>query len=670
MGLTVLGPPAAALPVDDAPATARLVVNGLQAVVGPSDAPVPAAEEEPRLPTAFTARVLVENLTDAPLDGLRLVMTVYDRVTSRSALRNALDSTTTTGLSDGDPVLLLPLETLPPGGIAQLQLTIDAQEAGLIDADNDVSIHPVVLSVDRGRPVLDEVRTAAIGVARPVARPLQAVAVAPLDGPAPGIAAGNDPASLLPGGRLDRLLRALEAAPPDIATVAPAAHALEDLQRLVDAAEPGATDMLARLRAVVTERAGAVVSTPYALADTPALATSTTTSDLATAAIVAGRERLLDLAGAAPGRAHLLIPRQTQTSLDLAPTDVLIAHWDASSGPDLAANPSADIPPALRQTRSRSGRSLDVLMGDPWVASHLAAATGRHGWAIDAHRVVVESAMVFAQAPGREGRAFAVLPPVGWGAPGRLADELYGRLAAAPWLALGGPADVAARAEIDAPWEAPLGVAATRTELIDRVGALQDRLGGLAAAVVDVDERPVVVARGDDLLRAMTVWPQQGPQNRADRLLDDLDAAISEAIGIVVIPDDSAVTLASERGVIPVTIQHPEGVPLDVVVEVTTPGGLTFREDSTSRAVRLDQGGTATVSFEATALGRGSYPMAVTVRTPTGDLVLATEVVTVRASAVSRPALLAVGGVVLLLLLVGRIRRSGRSERPKLEVVQ
>jgi hypothetical protein len=132
------------------------------------------------------------------------------------------------------------------------------------------------------------------------------------------------------------------------------------------------------------------------------------------------------------------------------------------------------------------------------------------------------------------------------------------------------------------------------------------------------------------------------------------------------VPDDIVVTLTSERGAIPVTVQHPEGGPLDVLVEIAAQGRLTFQE-GTSRLVRLEEGGTATVSFEATALSRGTFPVAVTVRTPDQGVVLAGRLVEVRATAVSRPALVAVAVIVVLLLLVGRLRRP---RQPQLEVVR
>lgn len=663
-------PQASHAAVEDTRATARIVLNGLQAVVGPAAiAMLPEGEETVRLPSTFTTRVLIENLTDQPLDGLSLVVGVHERATSRSQLRAALDTAAIENLGDLEHLALnQPLDTIPAHGFLQTEVTIDVEEAGLVDPTNDVTVHPVALSVAEGLIVLDEVRTAAVGVARPIARPLETALVAPLDGPAPASTGLSeaDAAPLLPGGRLDQLLRAVEAAPPQTITFAPAPHAVEDLVRLVDEAVPGATDMLARLRTAVGDRAGGIVSTPYGLADVPALASSIATEDLASAAIVAGRQRLLDLVGQSPDAAHLLVSPQTPGALDLAPTDVLVALWDGTAGPDLAANPTADVPPALRTATSRSGRSLDVLVADPWVTDQLAAADGQHGWDVDAHRAVVESAMTFAQAPGREGRAFAVVPPIGWAAPGRLAEELYTRLARAPWLRTADPVTVAARARVRTSWAPAEQVTPDRTPLLSRVGSLDQRLQGLAAAVTDVEQRPAIVSRGNDLLRAMTVWPHPEPLERARTVLDEFNTAIDEAIGEVVVPSDTLVTLASERGVIPVTVQHPEGVPMDVLVEVATQGRLTFQNGRT-RNVRLETGGTATVTFEARALSRGTFPLEVTVRTPSGTVPLAREVIRVRASAVSQPALLVIGGVVLLLLIVGRIRRP---RRPQLEVVK
>lgn len=668
---TLTTAPAAATVEDEEalPGTARLVVNGLQAVVGPPvEDTIPASEQNMRLPSTLTARLLVVNVTDEPLEGLDLVVQVYQRASSRSELRAALDGAGPAAVSGlGRVVLEQALDTVPPRGVTQVDLSIDAAEAGLVNAE-DVSVHPVVISLAQQFRALDEVRTAAVGVPRPIARPLETSILLPLDGPVPTGAQARAAAApeLLPGGRLDRVLRALETAPPQVATAVPAAHALEDLQALVDASAPGASDMVQRLRTVVTERVSGVVSTPYALADVPALASNADTQDLAAAAIVAGRQRLLGLVGVAPDGAHRLVATQTPAAIDLAPTDVLVASWDDAAGPDLEVNPSADVPPALRRSQSPSGRALDVLVADPWATRQLATADGRHGWAVDAHRVVVESAMTFAQAPSREGRAFVALPPVGWDAPGRLPDELLARFATAPWLRLADPVTVAARATAAGAWEPLAEVAPERTLLLGRLGALQERLDGLAAAVVETESQPAVVEREGDLLRAVSTWPDDTPLLRAASVLDGLDDDLDAAIGEVVVPRDSVVTFASERGVIPVTVQHPTGVPMDVVVEVAAQGRLTF-DEGTRRNVRLEEGGTSTVSFEARALGRGTFPIQVTVRTPTGDVVLARSLLSVRASAVSRPALLTVGGVVLLLLVLGRLRRPSR---PRLEVVR
>jgi hypothetical protein len=115
-----------------------------------------------------------------------------------------------------------------------------------------------------------------------------------------------------------------------------------------------------------------------------------------------------------------------------------------------------------------------------------------------------------------------------------------------------------------------------------------------------------------------------------------------------------------------VTVQHPAGVSLDVIIEVTPQGRLVFEQGS-SQPMRLDADGTGTVSFEARALGRGTFPLAITVRTPEGGVVLARALVSVRATAVSRPALIGIGVVVIGLLALGRRRKPTGT---KLQVVR
>ncbi len=635
---------------------ARLVLNDLVAVVGPPQT-VPVADGEASAARAsdVTARVLVENSGTVGLDGLRLVVELHPRATSRSELRVALDGVGPS--SNGQVVLDTPLSTLAAGDVGQLAMSLSGRDISFIDARHDVAVRPLVLSLLRGSTVLDEVRTAVIGVSRPIDQPLETALVLPLDSQpvARNVGLERRSAALRPGERLDRLVEAAEAVPAGLVTLAPAAHTLEDLEAAAAEALPGMTDLWDRVRAASSTTS--VLSSPYALADVAALVSRDATASLATEAVTEGRRRLASLLGSPVGAAHLALGPHTPTSVDLSPVDVLVVSWDDAAGPDLDLDPSTDLPPPLRSARAPSGRALQVLVADPWSERQLDGATGSHGWDVDAHRVVVESAITFGLQPGVGGRTFVVLPPLGWTAPGALPSELTTRLADAPWLRLAGPDRVVARAAASTAGWAPTPTSDPLLgPVLTQLASTDVRFNGYVSAIADDEDRPPVFSRHDDMLVATSAWPSGDRVARARAILEDIDRRMVNAIGSVLIPADNVITLASELGTIPVTVQHPTGVPLDVVVEVTPQGRLAFEEGST-QAMRLESPGTSTVGFQARALGRGTFPLAITIRTPEGGVVLARALVSVRATAVSRPALIGIGVVLLLLLLVGRRRR-------------
>lgn len=650
----------------------RLVLSDLDAVVGPGSVPASDADQPPSdVSTSLRARVLVENGSDTTLDRLRLVVEVHDRLTTRSGLRAAVEGPGPEG--PGRVVVDRAIDPLAPGAVGQELLEVADERGGWAAPGLGITLHPVVVSVLRGTEVLDEVRTAAVWLeGRPLA-PVETTALLPVSAVPARLLEGVGLADALrPGAEVDRLVTTAEAASPGTFSLAPDAALLEDLRAAADGGVAGAETLLARLQAVLAAAPTGPVTQPYALADVSSLAASPATAELASLAVTEGRQRIRGLSGRAPAAVDLAPTSVGPGALDLVPVDLLAVRWDDGAGPDLSANPTVDLPPAVRTTRTPSGRTLSVLVGDPWVTRLLADADGEAGWAVDAHRVMAETAMLHAEAPGTGGRTLALLPPPAWGAPGDLGPELATRLLAAPWLRISDPGGVvAASTEPVAGWTA---VPATELEpdLRTTLATARQRLGGLASSLLSPLDATDGTATGppvdlrttsDELLRATSSLLDVPA---ATERVAAVRAAVDAALGTVEVPVGAAVTLTSERGTVPVTLQHPDGTGLDVRVTVTGQGRLAFVGGQEQR-VALTPGGTSTVSFDATALGRGTFPVLVTVTTADGAVVLDSAILSVRATVVSRPALVAVGVVVLLLLLLGgRRRRRG----PQLEVVR
>ena len=205
------------------------------------------------------------------------------------------------------------------------------------------------------------------------------------------------------------------------------------------------------------------------------------------------------------------------------------------------------------------------------------------------------------------------------------------------------------------------------------LAATRARLDGLSTATagltgpVEPDDPPVPDLRAavDELLRATSIRLPGDRVAAARTRVQQVRAIVDGALGTVEVPDDAGVTLTSDTGTVPVTVRHADGVPMEVVVELESQGRLAF-DPEPRRTVQLPADGTATVSFDTVALGRGQFPVEVRVSTPDGAVLLDRSVLSVRATVVSRPALLGVGAVVLGLLLLGGRRRR---RRPRLEVV-
>jgi hypothetical protein len=698
LGLPPTAAPAAAQEPVDVLRPVRIVVSSLTAVVGPG-APRPAvANAQP--PTDVEARVLVVNDGDQPLDGVRLVAEVHDVVTTRSELRRALDD----GVHPGPRRTVQDVDvgadgTIPAGGVAQLTVTVTAADGGWAGATTS-SIRPFSLSLVRGTEVLDRADTGIVYVAEPPTAPLETVVVvpvadAPWRGPNGTYVPGVD-AAAADDARLDRIVAGLERHPRARVTVQVAPHLLEDLRdradgyREIDAdgevsevppessGARRANVLLRRVRDLVASLPLPPAVGPYADADVAALTLGPTPLPAqAATSLSEARRRLTRLVDREPQAAFVATVPLVPRTLDLVPGDHLLLPWSSVVGPDLQANPSADIPPALRQTRTPAGRTLTATVADPWVSALLDRPDVSNGPVLAGHRVAVETAALWLRAPSSAGRPLLVMPARDWTPPRRFTETVLDSLTAAPWLRLTDAAAQAARSGTPLPLELRTPASGLPDDLVGELRATDDALGAALAALPD--GAADLAGRAPDelreqLLRAPSTWLLPLRIDRSRALLRDARSAVDASLGTVEVPASATVTLTSDRGTIPITLQRPTGPPVRVVVEVDSLGRLSW-PDGESRTVVLTGEGAQTVAFEAVALGRGTFPVTVRVSDPSGHRVLEQVTLSVRSTAMSRPALVGMGVVILLLVIRGLWRRGdgrGRGEPParRLEVVR
>lgn len=703
--------------VDDADGPVRLVLSELDAVLGPGSrpetvagpdgAPPPggAQDAEAEDEQALELRALVEHTGEAAIGDLTLVVEVYPAESTRSGLRTALDRTDTLGGLDASHVHEEPVrdgDPLEPGDVAGVDITIPVDDISWAEGGG---VHPVRVALVRGASVVDEVRTAAVWLAAAVDRPLLTAAVWPFDEEPWRDAGGTYPrgvdAELRPGGALDAQLRAVERHPDAGVLLAPPAHLLEDLRdraggyvrtertdggaletRRVsgdDVSAQRSSELLGRLRVALDDSRSGPLARPYADADLGALTADESARALAGELARAGRDRLESFGQRIPEqRSYLLPPGSGPAALDLVPADTVVVPYGAIEGPDPASDPT--LPSPVRDVTSAGGRPVTLLVADPYVTDLLRAPIGRSP-ATAAHRVLVETAMIHFEAPGASQRALAVLPPEGWAPSPEVAQRLLRGLGDAPWLSLRDARDVAVSAQ-RGPATSLLGatdptlsaddLARVTRVLGDLESVWQARIGTLAAAEVDeTEDDGTIYARDpaalrDEVLRATSRWYPSGSTTRA-ALLADVATAVDRTLASVELVSGTSVTLTSDAGTIPVTLQRSEGGPLDVVVEVASQARLTWPEGSRSEVIRLEPGTTQTVSFATRALSTGEFSVTVRVTDPSGRLEFDRTNLSVRSTAVSGPALAIIGGLVVALLAAGLVRR--RPARP-LEVVR
>lgn len=679
-----------------ASAGVSLTLSGFSGVIGPgSVAPPPAAPgEKPDLPEAatdLTIRALVSHTGGEPLDQLRLVVEVHPAAGSRAGLRATLDrGETPTGLPTVHGVDIRPDSDLHAGEIAGVELQLPAEEMSWNERGG---VHPVRITVQRGTEVLAGVTTAVVWLSETPEEPVNTAALWPLDtpplrGPGPAYPADVDTA-LRPGGRMDALLRALEEVPDARITVAPATHLLEDLRDRADGfvrterldggalesrqVEPEAiearlaNDVLQRIRAVISELPNPPIVQPYADADLAALTGDPELQDLAGELATTGRRRLQRLVERSPDPSAFLLPASTSEDvLDLIPAEVALVPYTAVEGPNPVADPT--LPSPLRSVRAASGRPFTLLVGDPYITDLLDDPPAG-GTTLITQRILAETAMVYFESPGNSGRTLAIYPPESWSPSTDLATSLLESLASAVWLELNAPDTVATRGTT--PARAILADPAAPSLTTEQTGRLASALRDLEAAAEARPADPQLDGRDpselrDQLLRSTSAWFPAG-SGEADALVTDVRRAIDATLADVRIASGSLVTLTSDTGTIPVTLQRGEGGPLSVQVEVASQGRLSWPEGRRSQVIELAEGTTQTVSFQTEALSTGTFSVSVRVTDPSGRLELDRTTLSVRSTSISGPALSVIAGLVVVLLLAGVVRRRPRR---RLELVR
>ncbi len=668
-----------------------LTVSALTGVLGEGSAPAldtadPDAHEPGEPDVDLRIRLLVENSGPSPVDQLRTVIEIYPAAASRDALQDAL-----TGDPSGSPLRISdePVRegaAIEPGDIAGVWARFPRDEVAWAP---DGGVHPLRIAVVRGTEVLAETTTAVVWLGRTPAAPLRTTFVWPVDSvptrrPGGVYEAGSD-RTLRPGGRVEGLVRALELAGDVPVTPAWSPTLLEELQdradgfdvrergddgmwatAVVEPEDPGArlaNDLLQRIRRISSSLPHRPIVSTYANADLDLLFAADADAalrDLASIAAADAPRRLGVLLDEPPNATtHLLAGPLPTGAIDLFPAAQLVVPphvVDDAGGP------------AVRRLTTPAGRAVTALIGDERLAQRVSHPSTEHGEPIAVQNVIADTAMLYFEDPDVSDRGLVVVPSVNWNPRPSVASAMTQALADATWLDMLDPATLALQVPASRrPVEFVSPEGERDTELADEISRAHNALDSLVEALpadadgIDGHSRQEL---SDTLLRATSRW-HANPDLASD-LVRDVTRVIDATFGTVTL-DDTGVTLTSDAGQIPVTLERSRGEAIVVRVDVASPGRLAWPEGRVVDEVLLEPGGRQTISFATRALSTGTFPVTVRVTDPSGRHELARTTLSVRSTAISRPALAGIGGIVVVLLALGVIR--GVSNRPRLAVV-
>ncbi|MBW3577261.1 MAG: hypothetical protein KY462_05900 [Actinobacteria bacterium] len=642
----------------------------------------------------LTMRALVENRGDEPADNLTVVVEVFDRVRFRGQLHAALDQgKRPTRLLESDRLQLADGSELAPGAVGAVAVDLPASRIGWSARPG---VYPVRLSVEQGTQQLHSATTAAVVLTQEPDLPLLTLIGWPLDArPWRGPDGTYPPAvaeEVVPGGRLERLLAAVDGRTDPVVQVFTAAHVAEDLADRADgfrvtgqseAVEPEdpsalhAAAALQRLIAAVGEGPPPVVGA-YAdarLADL--LAQGLDLEAARTLSQASGRLHTAVGRGPLPDAFWATVPIDRATVVEvLEPSGIetLVVHWNQLPGGDELPDAT---PTALYELRV-GGVAMRSVVADPWLADLLADLPEGHGPTTMVQRIVAETAMVFFEFPLKASRGLVLLPPPGWDPHPRFPAALLDALAAAPWLRPVDLDDLVSEAE-GRSTVSGLGEAgqALPPGLARQVGTTRHRLTALRDAI----ESDRVAGRTWDeleltLLRTASTWWLPDRPDRARAVVEAVDAALEAGAGQIRVPANTSVTLTGrDEQVIPVTVSRPAGEPIRVVIEFDASAKLAFPRGD-ARLVTLPEGGHQTISIPVTAQAAGRIPVQVRVKTPGAIdpegspwLELANATIAVQSTAISGSTFLTLGGFFLFLFAWWLYRRL-RPHRPQLAVVR
>lgn len=613
----------------------------------------------------FILTVQITNTTELSLQNVRLRVSVFGRVVTRSGLTQALEHGASSGfIGSSSDVVPDPIEA---GGQRTLVFRRVAQ--GLA-AFRSTGVYPIQITLiwDGGNtfafsavPYLASAPVTAVNlsVLLPVSRP----SIVRADGifPAGALETINP-------GQLAQQMNALASHPGIPVTLAPSAATLDALVAMsqgfpmrsqgtviaVGSESPAAKGAAGALDAIkkAATTVGEIATVPYAPASLPALARHGLRADLLRQ-ITLGRSVVQSTLGRAASLTTLA-PPNLRIDKDALIAASSLGVTGAVASTDTLATPLTEpfqpqnFGPSRPVGVSTAGENtVPVLLADEELSSR--AASQDQG-VLAGQSVIALSAIAWLELPLFSPERVLLVAPEMLPSPPAFA-AMIGGLWTAPWVRMRTVGDALSSLP-------PKGsVTLKRAAGQDTSYLAAARTAGSALATLHkiIPSAPAEIATLDRnvLIAESSEWA--GASAIGAALARSVTTRVRSITRAVRVPSRN-VTLTSRKGSIPITVINDNEFPLTVRVRLES-SKVGFLDGDT-HTIELAPPNT-TVDFAIEARATGAFPIDVRVESPDGRTVLTRGRIVVRSTAVSAVALAAVGTGVALLLF-GSIRRDRR----------
>ena len=634
---------------------------------------------------SLTVGLEVANSGGRAADQLEVVLTIFQGVTSRSHLEQTFQNRFGTTLA----VDTIPIEgTIQPRTTRRIEIAKPLSELAKFRNSTQDRAYPVRVIVRSGRVSSNAINTHMVFFHEPPEKPLGLSLVIPLHSPS-AYTDGNRPdlvtsASLersIEGGRLSRILDALEAHPDMPVTLAPSGLLLSMLQDMADGYPRATSDgrvevppedpraqnafaTLARLQSLAARPNTRVIATTYSPASLPAL-NRFGLQQLATTQLAEGRNALLaeplGLLRSEPLDRWLLptfgdLDQPTLTQLHRSNFNSLIISSRSltpSDDPFTRALPVNLEGGPGSATEGLTGLETEALVADAGLESQI-RRSGELDTIEARQRFAAESATIHLETPGLVRAVVAIAPP-DWEAKGSSASRLLDVISTGSWLRETTPDAITAELEPpgreqvrlassdevlengpDLPPDSYFSALASARRAIERYSALappSSRIGSLS--------RRLLIAESTDW------WSSRAQLSRGVSFAESIPPSINSEMRKLHAPSPQTITLTSRTGVIPLSVGSGLGYPVDVVLRVDS-DKLRFPDGNRISISKL-QPPNQTIRVRAITQSSGTFPLDVRLFTPEGTLISDSQL-TIRSTAYNVVALWITGAAAIFMV--------------------